>query len=161
LEHVQQAGLYAQSEMTTLLQELVPVPLQDQRLEDALLHYLNLMCNTHHIKLLWRVEGTNTLTIGQEHALFRAVQEATANVVRHSNASVLRVSFSFGLQTRVIIEDNGQGFDTESISPTSSGLATMRLRLKQVGGTFSLVSTPGNGTRLSIIVDLRRKVIDE
>ncbi len=158
LEHVQQAGLYAQSEMTTLLQELVPVPLQDQRLEDALSQYLHLLCEMHSIKLLWRLEGTNTLTISQEHALFRVVQEATANVARHSQATLLRVTLNFGLQTRVIVEDNGRGFDPEIISPTSRGISTMRLRLKRVGGEFELHSVPGSGTRLEITVDLRKKV---
>ena len=99
LEHIRQAGHAAQAEMTALLQELIPASLQDKRLEDALLNYLTPLCETHGIKLLWRVDGTNTLTIAEEHALLRAVQEAVANVMRHSNATLLRVSFSFGLVT--------------------------------------------------------------
>src|SRR5204863_10025864 len=98
------------------------------------------------IKLLWRVEGTNTLTISQDHTLFRVIQEAAANVARHSQATLLRVTLSFSLQTRVIIEDNGRGLDPETFSPTSRGLATMRLRLKRVGGELELYSVPGSGT---------------
>jgi two-component system, NarL family, sensor histidine kinase LiaS len=158
LDHVKQAATYAQSEMTTLLEELVPVPLQDQRLEDALSQYLRLLCDAHHVKLLWRVEGTNTLSIAQEHALFRVVQEAAANVIRHSNATLMRVSMSFGLHTRVVVEDNGKGFDKTAIPPTSTGLATMRLRLKRVGGVCEINSTPTSGTRLVITLELRKKV---
>jgi NarL family two-component system sensor histidine kinase LiaS len=157
LEHVQHAGTYAQSEMTTLLEELVPVPLQDQRLEDALAHYLRVQCDAHHIKLMWRVEGTNTLSIAQEHALFRAVQEAIANVVRHSQATLVRVAISFDLTTRLVIEDNGNGFDVSAIPRTSTGLATMKLRLRGVGGRYELFSNEKNGTRLVITVDLRKK----
>ncbi|MCK6579525.1 MAG: histidine kinase [Anaerolineae bacterium] len=157
LEHIIQAGHYAQSEMTSLVQELAPVPLQDKRLEDALLEYLNPLCEAHRLKLLWRVEGTNTLTIAQEHALFRAVQEAVANVVRHSGASILRVSLTFGLLTHVIVEDNGQGFAADSVPPTSTGLSMMRARLRRVGGRYDLQTAAGAGTRLNIMLDLRRK----
>ncbi|MBK8021985.1 MAG: HAMP domain-containing sensor histidine kinase [Chloroflexi bacterium] len=157
LEHIKQAGHYAQSEMTALVQELAPVPLQDKRLEDALLDYLNPLCEAHRLKLLWRVEGTNTLTIAQEHALFRAVQEAVANVVRHSGASILRVSLTFGLLTHVIVDDNGQGFVADAVPPTSTGLSMMRTRLRRVGGRYELQTAPGEGTRLSIMLDLRRK----
>ena len=157
LEHIKQASHSAQSEMTILLQELVSVPLQDRRLEDALLDYLNPLCQTHSLKLLWRTDGTNTLSIAQEHALFRAVQEAVANVVRHSGATVLRVSLRYGLITQVVVEDNGSGFKLDSIAPTSNGLAMMRTRLKRVGGRCELHSEPGTGTRLTIHLDLRRR----
>lgn len=157
LEHIQQGGYTAQAEMTALLQELIPVSLQDKRLEDALYDTLTPLCETHRIKLLWRVDGTNTLTIAQEHALFRAVQEAVSNVIRHSEATLVRVSLSFGLVTHVIVEDNGKGFVVEAVPATSTGLSMMRTRLKGVGGRYELQTTPGVGTRLTILLDLRRK----
>ncbi len=156
LEHIRQAGHTAQAEMTTLLQELIPVSLQDKRLEDALLSYLTPLCETHGIKLLWRVDGTNTLTIAEEHALLRAVQEAAANVIRHSNATLLRLSFSFGLVTHVIVEDNGDGFVPDAVPATSNGLALMRTRLKRVGGRCEVHTEPSVGTRLTIHLDSRR-----
>lgn len=156
LEHIRQAGHTAQAEMTALLQELIPVSLQEKRLEDALLGYLTPLCGTHQIKLLWCVNGTNTLTIAEEHALLRAVQEAVANVVRHSHATLLRVSLSFGLVTHVIIEDNGEGFIPEAVPETSTGLALMKLRLKRVGGHCAVESERGTGTRLTIQLDSRR-----
>lgn len=157
LEHIRQAGHQSQAEMTALLQELVPVSLQDKRLEDALLDMLTPLCETHRLKLLWRAEGTNTLTIAQEHALFRAVQEAAANVIRHSEATLLRVSVSFGLVTHVIVEDNGKGFVPDAVPATSTGLSMMWTRLKRVGGRYELQSVPGSGTRLTLLLDLRRK----
>jgi signal transduction histidine kinase len=159
LEHIQQAGHNAQAEMTTLLQELIPASMQDKRLEDALLGYLNPLCEVHGLKLLWRVDGTNLLTIAQEHALFRAVQEAASNVVRHSGATVLHISVNFGLVTHVIVEDNGEGFVPEAIPATSSGLSMMRARLMRVGGSYELQTTPGMGTRLTILLDLRRATL--
>lgn len=158
LEHIQQSGHNAQAEMTALIQELIPMSLQEQRLEEALLSYLNPLCETHGLKLLWRVDGTNTLTIAQEHALLRAVQEAISNVVRHSRATVVRVSLSFGLVTHIIVEDNGEGFVPEEVPPTATGLSLMRTRLKHAGGRCELQTTRGIGTRLTIVMDLRRHV---
>jgi NarL family two-component system sensor histidine kinase LiaS len=159
LEHIQQAGQQAQSEMTALVQELVPVSMQDKRLDEALYSYLSPLCDIHHLKLLWRVDGTNTLTLAQEHAVFRAVQEAVSNVVRHSGATVLRVSINFGLLTHVIVEDNGAGFVPDVIPATSTGLALMQTRLKQAGGHYDLQTGPQQGTRLTIQIDLRRAAL--
>ncbi len=157
LEHIRQAGHSAQTEMTALLQELVSMPLQDKRLDDALFEYLDRLCETHDLRLLWRTDGTNTLTIEQEHALFRAVQEAVSNVIRHSGATVLRVSIRFGLLTHVIVEDNGIGFDPKAVPPTSNGLVMMQMRLNHVGGKCEIQSEAKTGTRLSIRLDLRKR----
>lgn len=159
LEHIQQACHQAQSEMTALVQELVPVSMQDKRLDEALYNYLSPLCEIHHLKLLWRVDGTNTLTLAQEHALFRAVQEAVANVMRHSGATVLRVSVNFGIQTCIIVEDNGTGFVPDAIPSTSTGLALMQTRLKQAGGRYELQTGQGLGTRLTLLIDLRRTAL--
>ena len=159
LDHILQAGHQAQSEMTALVQELVPVSMQDKRLDEALHIYLSPLCEIHNIKLLWRVDGTNTLTLAQEHAVFRAVQEAVANVVRHSGATVLRVSINFGLVTHVIVEDNGSGFVPDAIPSTSTGLALMQTRLKRAGGHYELQTEPGSGTRLTILIDLRKAAL--
>jgi NarL family two-component system sensor histidine kinase LiaS len=155
IEHVRQSGTAAQSEMTGVLQEMWPLSLQDRHLEEAVLQYLTPLCEVHQIKLIWHISGANALTIAQEHALFRVVQEATGNVIRHSQATVLRVSLTYGMQTLLVIEDNGRGFDPQTVSPTSTGISIMRLRLKQVGGSFILSSVPGHGTRLEIKVNLR------
>ena len=155
IQHVRDSGTAAQAEMTSLLQEMWPLSLQDRHLEEALLQYLTPVCDVHQIKLLWRVDGTNALPIAHEHALFRIVQEAVGNVIRHSATTVLRISLNFGLRTVLIVEDNGHGFDPQTIAPTSTGLAIMRRRLKQVGGTLSVHSVPHSGTRLEVMIDAR------
>jgi signal transduction histidine kinase len=84
------------------------------------------------------------------------VQEAVSNVVRHSEATVLHVSCNFGLITHVIIEDNGKGFVPDAVPVTSSGLTLMRTRLMRAGGRYELQTTVGEGTRLTLLMDLRR-----
>ena len=78
-------------------------------------------------------------------------------VVRHSGATLLHVSFYFGLVTQVIVEDNGVGFVPDAVPPTSAGLALMRTRLLRAGGRLELQTAPGMGTRLTILMDLRRR----
>jgi signal transduction histidine kinase len=87
-----------------------------------------------------------------EIALFRVVQEALTNVVRHSaalHASVVASAKSGRL--RVVIEDDGKGFDPEA--PTDRlGLAGIRERIQLIGGGLRIESAPHAGT--TVIVEL-------
>jgi len=98
------------------------------------------------------------LSRGEEVVLLRGAQEALANVRRHASATavVLRVS-SVGAeesaQVSVHVEDDGVGFDPESAPGV--GLAGLRDRAEEVGGTVDVVSTPGEGTRVTVRVPAR------
>jgi signal transduction histidine kinase len=84
--------------------------------------------------------------------LYRIVQEALTNVVKHAGAS--RVSI---LLTRknghvaVLIEDDGQGFDLRD-NPGGSGIQGMRERVRLVDGTFRIESAEGTGTAVAVEV---------
>ena len=85
-----------------------------------------------------------------EVAVFRVVQEALTNVARHSDAS--RVSVFVGGERgrlRVVVEDNGVGFDPEA--PTRRlGLMGIRERVTILGGTVTIDSSPGQGTAVTV-----------
>jgi len=93
-----------------------------------------------------------------EIAIFRVVQEAIVNVVRHAGASA--VVIEGGLTSGrlwIDIEDDGRGFDPASIAPDEHslrgvGLIGMRERVEMLGGTFEIDSAPGQGTRVHIDV---------
>jgi len=85
------------------------------------------------------------------HALLRVVQSAAANVKLHSGADQATVTIGFLQDTVTLdIHDNGCGFTAENIeAPSESGgygLRAMRQRVEQLGGEFSVESTPGTGT---------------
>jgi PAS domain S-box-containing protein len=88
--------------------------------------------------------------------LFRVLQEALRNAVRHSSSRCFAVSLmgtpdGLGLTVR----DGGRGFDAESGTPDRGlGLTSMRERLKLVGGTLSIESQPGRGTTIVARVPL-------
>jgi PAS domain S-box-containing protein len=92
------------------------------------------------------------ITIG----LFRVVQEALHNAVKHSRAASVSVRMngsSDGLA--LIIADEGVGFDAACISPgTGLGLISMGERLTSIGGSLEIMSRPRGGTRLKIRVPL-------
>jgi signal transduction histidine kinase len=88
------------------------------------------------------------LPIEIETALFRIVQESLTNVVLHAQATQVDVLLSMtnkGLSA--VIEDNGIGFShVSSLSDEQLGLFGMRERVKMLGGTFTIESSPGKGT---------------
>lgn len=85
-------------------------------------------------------------------ALFRVVQEALTNVARHSGAGQASVVVSrHGGHIRVVVEDDGRGFDTAGPS-NRLGIPGIRERVELIGGSLRIESAVGAGTAL--IVDL-------
>ncbi len=88
-------------------------------------------------------------------ALYRVVQEALSNIIRHSGATRarLRLSVENGFVSAVI-EDDGRGFAEDRVSEKGGGLGLvgMRERASMIGGRVSIESTPGEGTRIRIDV---------
>lgn len=90
--------------------------------------------------------------------LYRFLQEALTNVARHARAERVRVvleSRTEGLT--LLVEDDGLGFNPEAGQRTGMGLPSLRERLESLGGSLQIESAPGEGTRLSAVVPLRRE----
>ena len=91
--------------------------------------------------------------LGKDAALclFRVVQEALTNVVRHAGPASARVTLrmmSGGLL--LAVSDNGIGFDRERLGESGRlGLASMRERVRLVNGTLDIESAPGRGTTVA------------
>ena len=91
-----------------------------------------------------------------ETALYRIVQEALTNIVKHARAS--RVSIVLSERERavtVVIDDDGVGFTPERAREEGLGLAGMRERVALVDGRLAIESREGAGTTLRIEVPLR------
>jgi signal transduction histidine kinase len=90
--------------------------------------------------------------------LFRLVQESLTNIVKHAQATLVRLSVRTddGWLT-LEIEDDGRGIDPERLHATGShGLATIRHRVRSFGGDLEISATPGSGTRLQARLPLAR-----
>ncbi|NNF26871.1 MAG: PAS domain S-box protein [Gemmatimonadetes bacterium] len=98
------------------------------------------------------------LDLEQRLILYRIVQEAVSNVVRHASASTLKVRIrGVGGVVETIVEDDGVGFDpvTRTGRIDGLGLMGMRERAVMVGALVSIGSRPGEGTRVRVVMEKR------
>ena len=87
--------------------------------------------------------------------LFRILQEALTNVMRHAQAHTVELTLALeGSELCLTVSDDGQGFVPATGRPTSFGVVGMRERVLIMGGSLSLESEPGEGTTLSVRVPL-------
>lgn len=89
-------------------------------------------------------------------SVYRIVEEALNNVHRHARAD--RAEVSIGIEEngvlRLTVEDNGHGYNTAT-AQTGLGLTVIDNRVEQLGGTWTVVSAPGRGTRVDASLPLR------
>ena len=146
----QQAG----AELTTLISALRPPALESKTLADAMREHVNAWSRQNNIAHEINVESTVSMSQQTEQALFRVLQEALANVARHSRASQVLITLkSENGEVTLIIDDNGIGYDAGQITK-GVGLDSMRERLAAVNGTLEVSprSVPSHGTRVAAIV---------
>ncbi len=138
-------------DMQALLIELRPAGLDGAGLAPALQE----ICAAYHDRLGVTVDASlDDLTVPApvEHALLRITQEACANAVRHGNARRLAVSMTRqDGHVELAVRDTGTGFDPAA--PTAgAGLAHIRDRVAELGGTVDIDSAPGRGAALTVRV---------
>jgi signal transduction histidine kinase len=141
-------------ELTDLIQELRPVALQGRGLPVAIREFALDCANQADIEINVRIRGERTLPLEIEQTLFRIVQGALANVVRHSHASHADIWLIYDtLHVKLIISDNGCGFNTRKIHH-GLGLQSMRERVETLNGSLTIKSRVGLGTRITVKCDV-------
>lgn len=98
-------------------------------------------------------EEVAALPQGQQVVLLRAAQESLANVRKHAGATRVRITLGLSADGVAIeISDDGSGFSPSATSAGGYGLAAMRGRVEESGGTVSVDSSPGRGTRVQVLI---------
>jgi two-component system, NarL family, sensor kinase len=94
-----------------------------------------------------------------ETGLFRIVQEALQNVVKHAGADRVTITLRQGSGgTTLSVSDDGAGFDqSTAVDPASFGLVGMQERSKLLGAQFEVVSSPGAGTTVTVTMPESRR----
>ncbi len=150
----------ALTEVRRIIYDLRPMALDDLGLIPTLRKYLETTQEYNKgIKLSFESNGNEVRLPGNyETAIFRLVQEAITNAVRHGKASEIEVKVEW-LKTHVnmIVKDNGTGFDQSIVKNQSFGLLGMKERIELVNGEFFINSSPGNGTMLMFQIPLETK----
>ncbi len=92
-----------------------------------------------------------------EVMVFRAIQELLGNAARHSQATLIKVNVDLTDDLiRVSVDDNGKGFDMDSVQEKNLGLKLIRERTEMLGGTFEVDSAMGKGTRVMFTLPARK-----
>jgi signal transduction histidine kinase len=138
------------NELTNLVHELRLQPADGQDFSENLKEYVVDWSHRSGIELNIDIEGNEELSVETREALFRIAQEALANIARHSSASCADVSLEYtpGV-VKMIIKDNGHGFD-KSKQHGGMGLYSMRERAEVLGGSFTVESSPEQGTKIAV-----------
>lgn len=140
----QQAG----AELTTLINALRPPGLESKTLANAIREHLEEWSRQNKIEAEIKIDSTISAGVQMEQALFRVLQEALANVARHSKASKVIVILQLENDNiKLVIEDNGIGYDAERITK-GIGLDSMKERLAAVNGELEISSEKSKGTRV-------------
>lgn len=131
-------------------QGLRPPMLDDLGLLPALEWLIEKYSTQSEVRVIFETEGLNLrLDSEAEIAVFRIAQEALTNVARHAGAHRVTLRVVANAQAvHVEVEDEGIGFDPETVPLTASGLTGMRERAVALGGRLTVDSAPGRGTRL-------------
>jgi signal transduction histidine kinase len=94
-----------------------------------------------------------SLPHASQSQLFAIVREALSNVVKHSGAERAEVVVSTKPNVVLVeVRDNGCGFDASADRPGHYGLESIRGRASELGGTATILSTPGAGTSVRVQV---------
>ena len=132
----QQAG----AELTTLISALRPPALERKSLTDAVKEYVSEWSRQNNVSYETNIDSTISISQPTEQALFRVLQEALANVARHSRASQVLITLkSENGDVSLIIDDNGIGYDAAQVTK-GIGLDSMGERLAAVNGTLQVSS---------------------
>jgi signal transduction histidine kinase len=148
----------ALDELQRLIADLRPSHLDDLGLAAALRWWTGAVQERTGLRIKVETIGSERpLPAHARTALFRVAQEALTNVVKHSQATSVRVELCFDdTAVMVLVEDDGCGFNVPARLANgerrSWGLIGMRERAFLLGGDFELYSCPGEGTRVRVSV---------
>lgn len=155
VELIEEMASVAQSEMRALLLHLRPVYLEGKELSQGLLELVRELKTKVPMDLTLEIEEDLKLSKGIENHLFRIIQEAMSNTLRHAKADKMEIRIHRRAETvKVILRDNGIGFELDEKKQASYGLSTMQERVREIGGSIQFITAPGKGTRIEITVPL-------
>ena len=100
----------------------------------------------------WEYDTEPELVKDQKVIAFRIFQEAVNNALKHANASNLNITLSGSNKFKLVVSDNGKGFDIDSMlrSPTGSGLKNMIKRAELAKLKCSIAAAPGKGASFTL-----------
>lgn len=151
VERVEKIVQDTQMEMRALLLHLRPMDLKNKTLPEGIVDFLRELQIKSSIDIHWQIDETIQLESGVEDHLYRILQEALSNILRHAHAHHVEIELSRLTQVILLrIKDDGVGFEMNDEKMTSYGLKTMKERALEIGADYRVVTYPNVGTRIEI-----------
>jgi signal transduction histidine kinase len=151
LRRSQELARQALEEMRSMIFELRPPELASDGLLPALRKHVEILRRVHLVPIRLTATGERRLRARTEREVFRIVQEALGNAVRHGRPTTVDVRIEMAPSRVVaVVSDDGVGFDP-SAAPLRArhlGLTSMEERAGALGGTLEVTSAPGEGTSI-------------
>jgi signal transduction histidine kinase len=142
------------TEIRNISNHLMPAVLHEFGLEAAIKRLAIETSENSETKVIFVASIDDKQPIGQrlQIYLYRIVQEAINNVIKHAQAKTVRIDFSIKSDLIYLkISDDGKGFDMErKRSLMGNGISNMKERTNLLDGFFKIDSRPGNGTTIEI-----------
>lgn len=151
--------------MREIIYDLRPMSLDNLGLAVTIDAYCLQLKKSHEIEVIFQnPEEEPELPSIWKVTLYRVLQEACRNVIKHANASRLDIILSYEeKKLKLVVKDNGNGFDTTGGMENSKkqahsfGLSMMKERVKLLGGTIQIQSAVGEGTTVCVEISLQEK----
>jgi signal transduction histidine kinase len=166
LRELESLTAHSLDELQRLIGDLRPSHLDDLGLSSALRWYAGNVQERTKLDVQVETRGNEpAIPSPVKTALFRIIQEALTNVIKHAHANQVRIFLAYSpkeIQAR--ITDDGQGFNTDTVESAgriSWGLKGMEERASLLGGKLKVHSKPGEGTTVEVSVPYSQEAIDE
>ncbi len=166
LRELESLTAHSLDELQRLIADLRPSHLDDLGLSSALRWYAGNIQERTRLDVQVETRGNEpTIPSPVKTALFRIIQEALTNVIKHAHASKVRILLTYSpkeIQARIV--DDGHGFDMEKVESAgriSWGLKGMEERASLLGGTLRVRSKPDEGTSVEVTIPFSQEEVDE
>jgi two-component system sensor histidine kinase DegS len=157
LEKLKNLSMSTFQKVRSFIDELRPMMLDDLGLVPTLKRYLMNLKEQTGIEIASNISGADQKVDSfLEIFVFRAIQELVGNSVKHNleNASKVKIDVSLSIEPtllKVLIKDNGKGFDTNSLKESGGlGLRLLQERVDMLGGNININSSPDKGTEVGL-----------
>jgi signal transduction histidine kinase len=151
LRRSQELARQALEEMRSMIFELRPPELASDGLLPAVRKHVEILRRVHGVRIRLRATGERRLRGRTEREVFRILQEALANAVRHARPTTVDVGVDMAPgRLVVVVSDDGVGFDpsASALRARHLGLTSMEERAAALGGRLQVTSAPGRGTSI-------------
>lgn len=158
LDQLQSLTSDALRELQRIIADLRPAHLDDLGLSSTLRWYTSRLHEMFQLNVRLDISGEeHPLDETVKIAVFRIIQEAVNNIIKHSRATSARISLEYREKSvHILVRDNGVGFDLDAVRKrdgrVSLGLAGMNERAALLGGTVEIHSRPDYGTEVEAMI---------